>query len=116
MKSVFVMPGFHNPKTDFFMSGLRPGPRLGQLDFWGAAVDAIPTLIDKGTDIYIKREDEQIAEDRAEEAQARAAQAQATATVALTKNTVAGIDKSTFLIGAVGIGLVAVITTIALTR
>lgn len=115
-KSLFVMPGFHNPKTDFFrMEGSDGSPRLGQ-DFWGWAGELIPTAIDKGTDIYLKREDVEIAEEKADAAKAVAAAAQATANAAISTNTIAGIDKGTFIIGAVGIGLVAIIATIALTR
>jgi hypothetical protein len=117
MKSLFVMPGFHSPKADPFGLGgqASAGPRMGQ-DFWGSLVSAIPVAIDKGTDIYLKREDAQIAEDKADEAKAKAAQALVAAKAAVATNTIAGIDKGTFIIGAIGIGLVAIIGTIALTR
>lgn len=124
MKSMFLMPGIHSPRKDFFMGqgsrlSLSQSPRLGQ-DFWGDLFGMLPTAIDKGTDIYLRTEDERIAEERADAIKARAAAdvaiANATANAALSTNTIAGIDKGTFIIGAVGIGLVAIIATIALTR
>lgn len=112
MKSLFVMPGIHRPTEQPFFGERKP--RMG--DFWDSIVGAIPTAIDKGTDIYLKEQDAKIAQDKADAAKAAAAVANATANAALAQNTIAGIDKSTFIIGAAGIGIALIVVTIALTR
>lgn len=108
MRSMFVT-GFQHPSRTFFMG-----------DFWDTIIGQIPTAIDKGTDIYLKRQEEEIEEERRRAKEAAAAAAAAVERTARIQaggdNKILGIDKTAFIVGAVGLGLVGVITTIALTR
>jgi hypothetical protein len=107
MRTIFVS-GLQHPSRTFFMG-----------DFWDTLVDQIPTAIERGTDIYLRRQQEEIEEEkrRAKEAAAAAALAvERTARIQVGGEKILGIDKTAFIVGAVGLGLVGIITTVALTR